>query len=1190
MRRNFGALLASLILWTLPVTQAQDFRAKLTVTVTDPSGMSVPSAKLELRSASTNEVVSAQTNDIGVYSFLFLQPGVYALKVSASGFKGAERENIALQSYQASGIDIKLEVGAVTDTLTVTAEGALLQTESASRGVTVNSQLVTDLPVANHNALMLGQTLPGVYMRPLGAYTDPWTITSQYMINGGLMYLNDFQVDGAPNNAQFGSNTYGYTPPNEAVQEVSVQGNSYDSQYGHTSGGVINVSTKSGGRQFHADGWTYLKRTGWDANSFQNNAIGAGRPPAPQTQWGLQVAGPAYVPHLIPKNSDRFQMFYLFSWDKYTELLPNALNLSYPEPEMRTGDFSKLTNGAGQPITIYDPTTGHIDASGNFVRNPFPGNIIPGNRINPIARNVAALMPIPNTITPGVRYGSSDRLEPGNVHHWSFYNWVSRLDFNVGSKYRLFLRPARMIFDELSNYNDIVGPGKTGGVFSRANYALLADFVAMLSPTLVVNLRANASQYGEGWHTPDNFGYDLTKLGFPQSFVSQLENPALFGQWNFSGYTSMGQSVNWNNTDTYSVQGSVTKFIGGHNLRAGGDIRQTRFITYAPGYAFTFNSTADQTRAVWNDSSSESTSGDAFASFLLGTPSSGNAVWNPAVFYKSWYIAPWVQDDWKVSKRLTINMGLRYDLDVPPNEGHNRMNVGFNTTVPNPISNQIPAAQIAVYPQLAKLTGGIQFAGVNGNITRATLTDYNNIQPRIGMAFKVTPKLVFRSGYGLYYTNFQSNAMMQSLGFSSTTSLVNSLDGGQTPISNVLSNPFPGGITQPYGSSLGPLTFAGQGFTQWNPLYKMPRSHQFSAGFQYEIARNSVVDVSYVGNRTLAYSGNVNLNLPGWGFAKQCDEMAGGKTAACNALVSNPFVGVPALQGTNLYSSSTISAFTINQPFPQFGAITQSGVNLGHMWYNGLQVNFNQRFSHGLILNASYVRSRQIEQWGWMNQYLNIPQRSPYSFDHPNVLKVTGAYDLPLGKNRALNLHNSRVADLFLGGWQIAPSMFVQNGERANLPANAVRLHNSNVSNINWDQYRVQGWGRCVLNENASGVITPMAYSLQAGCSATDYSNYDWLVVQTISGQQVSPSGSGDLRMKPYIDSNLALSKDFRIRERLKLRLRMEMTNALNHFNLLTAKFDTNPNNSTFGAVLPASTASLDAPPRYIQIGLKASW
>jgi len=802
----FGLVLAA----GLP---AQDFRAKLAVSVTDSTGLTVPNADLELRYITTGEVFHAKSNESGVYSFLFLQPGIYSLKVAATGFKTSERENIALQSYQASGIEVKLEVGGVAESVTVTAEGALLQTESASRGITVDNKLVTDLPVANHNALMLGQTLPGVYMRPLGAYTDPWTVTSQFMINGGLMQLNDFQVDGAPNNAQFGNNTYGYTPPNEAVQEVSVQANSYDAQYGRTSGGVINVSTKSGTSKFHADSWTYLKRTGWNADSFQNNAIGAPRSPAPQTQWGLQVSGQAYIPKILPKR-DNFKVFYLFSWDKYHELLPNPLNLSYPQPEMIKGDFSRLTNPSAQAVTIYDPATGHVDASGAFVRDVFPGNTIPQNRINPVSRAVAALLPQPNIVTPGVRYSAQDLKLPGNVHYWDFYNWLARADFNIGSKYRFFVRPARMLFDELSNYNGITGPGKNGGVFSRSNHALLLDWVATLSPTLVVNLRGNASRYGEGWHTPDNLGYDLTKLGLPTSFVNQLAQPALFGQWNFSGYNSLGQSLSWNNTNTYSLEGSVTKFAGKHNIRTGIDVRLTHYLNYAPGYAFTFSSAADLTRKVWNDSSSESTSGDAFASFLLGTPSSGNAIWNPTPFFRSWYVAPWVQDDWKVTKRLTLNFGLRWDLNLAADEKHNRLNIGFDPTLPNPIAGLIPAARVAANPALGKLTGGILFAGVNGNRTRALLTDTNNFQPRFGLAYQVTPKLVFRGGYGLYYTNFQSNAMDQTLGFSATTTLVNSLDGGQTPIPNLFNNPFPTGIQQPYGSSLGALTYAGQAFTQ----------------------------------------------------------------------------------------------------------------------------------------------------------------------------------------------------------------------------------------------------------------------------------------------------------------------------------------------------------------------------------------
>jgi hypothetical protein len=1176
------------LLWA-GVVGAQDFRAKLTVTVTDPSGAAIPGATLALRDIATQEVFPARTSTTGSYSFLFLQPATYTLTVTAQGFRSAARENIVLQSYQASGIDVKLEVGETSQDITVTAETALLATESASRGTTVDSQLVTDLPVPNHNPVMLGQTLAGVYMRPLGAYTDPWTVTSQFMINGGIMYLNEFQLDGAPNNAQMGGNTYGYTPPNEAVQEVSVQANSYDAQYGHTGGGVINLSTKAGGSQFHASAWTYLKRTGWNADSFQNNAVGAPRTPAPQTQWGLQVAGPAKIPHLIPHN-DRFQMFYLFSWDKYSELLPNALILSYPTAAMRSGDFSKLADATGSPITIYDPTTGATNSAGKFVRMPFANNIIPSSRINPVSAAVAALMPATNATTPGVRYGIQDLLLPANVHHWDFYNWLSRVDLNLGSKYRIFVRPAHMLFDELSNYNGIFGPGDSGGVFSRSSYALLVDTVATLSPTLIANLRGSATRFTPIWKSPQNQGYDLTKLGLPASFVSQLEQPALIGSWNFDGYTSLGRTISVEHSDTYSLEGSVTKFVRSHSLRAGFDVRLTHFITYLPGNAFSFTSSYNATQALWNDSSSQAYSGDSFASFLLGTPSSGSANWNPALFYTTWYMAPWFQDDWKVNRRLTLNFGLRYDINLGPVESHNRMNAGFDEHLANPVSQQLSSAVLAAYPYLSNLQGAVTFAGVNGASTHPFTYDWNNIQPRFGLAYKIRDRLVFRGGYGLFYSNFQNNNMLNTLGFSSTTSLVVSNNSSQTFLPNVLSNPFPGGITQPTGSSLGSLTSVGQAVTLWNPWYKVPRSHQFSAGFQYQLAKNSVIEAAYVGNRTANLGAPRDINAPAYSFVKQCDEMEGGKMSICNGTVPNPFQGVAAFVGTNWYTSSTITAFNAARPYHEFLGITRTGTDTGYMWYNGLQLSFNQRLTKGLMLNVNYVRSRQLYQYGWMSIYQNIPQRSPYDFDHPNVLKFSAAYTLPLGKGQLINFRNSSVANAVLGGWQLSPTMMAQNGERADLPANAVRLRNSHVQNINWNQYQVRGWGNCVLNEDANGNITPMAYSLKAGCSATDFSNYDWLTVQTLAGQQVSPNGAGDIRMKPYILANLALSKDFRFHERLRVRLRAEATNVLNRFNLLTARFNSDPTSANFGTVMPASTASLDCPPRVIQIGAKVNW
>ena len=860
--------------------------------------------------------------------------------------------------------------------------------------------------------------------------------------------------------------------------------------------------------------------------------------------------------------------------------------------EMRSGDFSKLTNAAGQLVTIYDPASGRTNAAGTFVRDAFPGNVIPSNRINPVAKAVAALMPAPDTVTPGIRYAQQNVRRPNNLHYWEFFNWMARADFNIGSKHRLFVRPARMLFDEISNYNAIEGPGKNGGIFSRSNHAILVDWVGTLSPTLVVNVRVNASRFGAGWNSPENKGYDLSKLGLPQNFLSALPQPALFGRWEWAGYTGMGQSENWNNTNTYSTQGSVSKFIGGHSLRAGFDIRQTNYLDYTTGNPFYFNSNATFTRRDWNLGASETDSGDAFASFLLGNPITATVNYQVRPWFKSWYVAPWFQDDWKVNKRLTVNVGLRWDGNLPASERYNRMNVGFDPKQANPIAGMIPAAMLTQYPNLRNLSGGITFAGVGGSRTGATTADLNNFQPRVGVAYQITPKLVARGGYGLYNTNFQSNAMMQTLGFSNTTDGITSLDGNRTAVANLLSNPFPNGVQLPPGSSLGALTYIGRGFTQYNQDYKLPYVHQFSFGFQYMVTKTSVIDVSYVGSRTRNYSANLDRNLPSWDFAKQCDVREGGNRTYCDALVPNPFQGIAALAPNTLYSAANISRWNVNRPHPQFdGVITETGQNLGKLWYNGLQANFTQRFAHGLILNVSYVRSRQIEQWGWMDEYRRIPMSFPYSVDHPHVFKLAGAYDLPVGKGRRFLANAPKVADLVLGGWQLAPAAFIQNGERADYPANAQRLRDVKAGDVDWNSYQARGWNSCVLSVDNAGRTTPLSYSVQRyGCSATDFSQYDWIVYPILSSQRLSPSGAGDLRMKPYISTDLALTKTFNVTERLKIRFRAEAANALNHFNLLTARYNTDPTNPNFGTVFPASTPSLDCPPRILTLGIKASW
>lgn len=1181
---------------------AQDYRAKLTATVVDTAGAVVPNAILELERGSTHTITTAKTDADGNFTFLFLEPDVYSIKAGAPTFGSAEVTNIALQSYAATNVTLTLKVGTATTEVQVTTNGAVLQTETASRAFTIGQEDLSTLPVPNGNPVMLGQTVPGVYMRPLGIYTDPWTVTSQYLINGGLISQNEFQIDGSPNDAELGSNTYGYTPPTYAVKEFSVSANNYDAQYGHTSGGVINLTTLSGTDKLHGMAWMSLRRTDWNANLSQNKYLNSinnvttnVRPLNTQTQLGGQVGGPLVIPHLISRSS-KIKPFYFVSFDHYAELLPRGLLLSYPTAKMRTGDFSELLNDPTgfQSITINDPSSTHLDpVSGHYVRTPFPGNIIPVGRINPIAAAVAKVLPQVNSTPTGQRIGTNDLSIPNNYYNWHFHNWLGRLDVNVGDKYKFFIRPYYNIFTEVSNAGGIVGPGENGGTFSRASKGFLVDFVDTLNSSTVLNIRYGYSLFRVQWQTPANQGFDLTTLGYPASFVQQLQPPALFGNYAFQNYSPIGWFANVEDTGTRALEGNITKSAGRHNVRIGWDARLTHFTYINPG-AFTFTSNNDLTSSDWTDTSSQSTSGDSFATFLLGTPSTGNTTINATEVISSYYFAPWVQDDWKVTSKLNLNLGFRWDILTAPTDKNNALNVGFDPNVPNAVQGQIPASAIAILPQASSLTGGLLFAGVGANPRSPFPTTYGNVQPRIGMAWAVTDNLVLRGGYGLFYTNFQSNAMIQQLGFSTNSALSTSNDGGKTPIPNVLNNPYPTGLLQPTGSSLGTLTGIGQTITSYNRNFQIPRVNEFSFGLQYRVAANSVIDAAYVGNRITNSSVTYDQNLPNWNFQQTCDELyANGHNSNCTSTSANPFKGIPAFVGTNYYTAATYDAYDLNRPHPQFLAVNTQGLNRASSWYNGLQIDFRQRLTHGLSLNTSYVWSKQILQTGWMNQALNIPQRSVYTDGLPQSWKIQGTYELPIGRGKLVNLQN-KVVDSLLGGWRISSDFTIQSGEPTTLPTNARPLaHNTFHTNLNWkySNNQVQAWGNCVLSQ-LNGVISIPGGPTGATAKrcGTDFSNYDWLQYPLLENEVAQPTNSSLIRMKRRINDDLAFEKSFKI-ERVAVTFRAQATNAFNHFNLLTARFDINPNDgANFGTIYPGQTPTTDSPPRNINLGLKASF
>lgn len=1082
----------------------------------------------------------------------------------------------------------------------------------------MGTQEVKDLPVLNGNPTMMGADLPGVYMRPLGIYTDPWTVTSQYLINGGLMYLNEFMFNGSPNDAQIGSNTYAYTPPEYSVKQFTVSTNDYNAQYGHTSGGVIDYEALSGESSLHGMGWSSLRRTGWNANTYQNkyeNAINNTNvnttPFNTQTQLGFQVGGPIFIPRVV-RPTAKYKPFFFFAFDHYSELLPRGLLLSYPTAKMRTGDFSELLPYG---VTIDDPATVHQDTTvgsptyGHYIRNPFPGNIIPGSRINPVATAVTAVLPNVGSTPAGQRPGTEDLNLPNNYYNWHFRNFLGRFDFDIGDKWKFYLSPFYNHFTEVSNAGGIVGVGENGGTFGRLAKGFLVDFIGALNSTTVVNVRYGYTFFGIPWTSPANTGVDLTTYGFPASFVSQLQQTTFFPNLDFQNYSPIGWFRNTQNTGTYSIEGDVAKTHGNHNVRVGWDVRLTHFTYVNPGYpTFTFNS--DWTDSDYSNIGSEATSGDSFATFLLGTPSSGNTPINSNYDMINWYLAPWIQDDWKVTRRLTLNLGFRYDIETAPVDQKNRLDIGFDPDVPNAVQAQIPPSAISKLPQASNLTGGLLFAGVGSNRRSPFPTNYHDIQPRFGFAWQALDRLVVRGGYGLFYTNFLTNNFIQQLGFSSNSAVVTSNNGGIAPIANVLSNPYPNGLTQPTGALLGTLTGIGTSLSVFNPSYKIPSANQFSLGFQYRVLSNGVLDVAYVGNRMNGFdsdqggqnlpagfpSGASDENLPLWTSQQACDEIyAQGNYSNCQQQAPNPFQGVPAFVGTSYYNASTYDVYDLSRPHPEFQAVVESGLNLGKSWYNGLQTSFTQKLSHGVSFGTSYTWSKQITQWGWMNQALDIPQRSPYINGLPKVFKFYGVFGLPFGRGKLVNIPN-RAVDAVLGGWEFSPDFSVQSGEPAALPLNAIPLpHNKFYSHPNWSQQQVRAWNGCVLDYTPGGgapTIPGGATGVTAQQCGTNPANYDWLEVQTLPYEQANATLSSAVRMKPTITSDAALQKTFRIHENITATARLQATNALNHFNILTAKFDTNPNDppNLFGTIIKGNVPSSDAPPRNLNVQFRVNF
>ena len=1168
-----GLLCAALVLTMAGAAAAQEFRATVRGRVVDSSQASLPGATVTLQNAQTNEIATATTNQEGSYTVPFLRPGLYTLTIEMSGFQKYTRTDMRLEVGQTAEVNATLPVAGLTEQVTVVSETPLLETANASRGTVIDSARIAELPLQSRSPMALAVLVAGVNYNAQAIYLRPFDngALADWSMNGGQNRNNEFLLDGAPNNANQSGNNIAYVPPSEAVQEFKVQTNSYDAQYGRTAGGVVNMTLKSGSNRLHGVVYDFMRRKALAANSFLLNSRQAPKTDQYIDQYGFSVDGPVF------KN----KTFFLFTGEKYREGTPAPLFNTTPTPAMKNGDFSGLVDASGRQIVIYDPATGR-DVNGVWTRSPFPGNIIPGDRISPAARTIMQYYPDPNGTTAGVAPWQQNLHYAEHFNRDLFWNWVGKVDHNFGANDRAFFRWGENERNEVRNTTPIrSGPAQDGQLpLIRANRALVADWVHIFGPGTVFNLRGSYTYYLDWSYSTHASNFDATQF-WPASLVQQFPSRALNGLFpriEIDQYVSLSRGNAPNRNRNYTLQPNVSLTRGAHNIRTGLD---TRWInTYHENYnnsggLVQFN--RGFTRSTLNSTSE--LEGNAFASFLLGAPSGGEVAVNPTPHYQWFFAAPWIQDDWRVSNRLTVNLGFRWDFNGAVREEENRLNYAFDPTLVNPISSRVGR----------QVMGGIRFAGVDGAPEQPWRYDKNNYQFRAGMAYQINEKTVFRAGYGKYFLNPTSTSFAN--GFSLSTPIIASNDGNRTP-TYALANPWPNGIQDPPGSSLGPLTFLGRGPSSSNPDFIVPNVHQFSAGIQRELPWRISLEATYAGSRSYDIEGNFGgYNEPSLDFVRQCDVTQGGSRTLCDQLLPNPFFGVPGFEGTTRFTNASLSRFELSRPFPAFSGFSQNQQNLGRMWYDSAQFVANKRWARGVTINASYT---WVPRWteegantttGIGNAYVDdvslLKNRGPYFSHREHRITASGVWEMPWYRDQR------SVLGYLLGGWSVAPMIVYQSGQPWDMPGNVDLAPGVDLDNValpgKKDGQFIYGVKPCIGQRQSNGTYALLSVSTAYGCTEP------YFLIREAFQRRTAMFRYDEFRRPSFWQVDVNFAKTTPITDRVRLQVRLEAFNLFNSPMYDERQYNQTTSSADFGRINRNSTGQSNFQ-RFVQLGFRLTF
>jgi len=992
--------------------------------VTDESGAVLSDASVTVTNTGTNETKELKTDSAGRYVVPFLTPGNYTVSVQAPGFNSSKVDNVKVDVSQTRAVDLTMRVGAVAEQVEVQASATPLDTGSATLGQVIDTKKVVDLPLNGRNPFDLAGLVPGV--STVGGASTPH-------IGGSRNAVNEQQIDGVSNilpENNVGNNVSAYTPIVDSVQEFSVQTNALSAEYGRFGGGVINLVTKSGTNQWHGGLFEFSRNGVLNANDFFANRAGQAKPDSNRRQYGGTLGGPIVIPKIYNGHD---KSFFFFGFQGENDTIAAITTDTVPTLAFRSGDFSALGT------TIYDPLTAHLDpATGNYVRNAFPGNIIPPKRFDPVAVNVLKYLPAPNAGPPGAQ--TNNFVAVGNSTS-NDYKWDTRLDHNFTQAWHMFFRfshdwnDGTPLFDYgANNPASQVGSGfVTGGAWSVS-----MDHTITFSPTLVGDFRYG---FARSYVTdkPLGAGFDVTTLGLPQSLQTvAAQRVSEFPRFSFSeggGLGNNGYVALIENPMAHSLTGSMTKILTSHTLKFGGEWRKL-FINFSQyGYpAGQFNFDRSWTQQTLNNSNG---TGSSYASFLLGLPSGGQVTHEPTAADASAYFGTYIQDDWKVSQKLTLNLGLRWDVEIPRTERYNRLSY-WDPNLPSPIAGKVPASA-CVY--CGDLVGQMVFVGTPASKygRHQGPTQWKDFGPRFGFAYNPYSKMVLRGGFGISYAPSALQAAGTTgapgvQGFGSSTSLQSSFTNQQT-INATLSNPFPQGFNLPVGASGGPATNLGLDIGEsFFDSYRNPYSIEWNFNVQHQLPGDMTIEVGYLGNRGL-FLVNGETGIP----YSQVNPAYASLGNQLLAQVANPFYGVITTPGSPL-SQPTVSYNRLLRPFPQYNSVSSFRKPGADSIYHGITVRIDKRYSNGLSFLVSFTGGKAMDNSAaavsylgpisgtFADQYNRGLEWSVSPQDVSRRLVTSFVYDLPFGKGRKFANSMPRIANVLISGWQVNGILTWQTG------------------------------------------------------------------------------------------------------------------------------------------------------------------